>query len=115
MMSSIGTRHASPNRKRSVRKVNGGAYCKPILVAMKPEPHTVTKYQASAASNQEDRGCTNGLFADPVAPLFLGAVERAVGGFDYRLRGAEAVGALRHPYAYRHRHRVLAAPPAALA
>ena len=36
-----------PNANRSVRNVNGGAYCNPTLVARKPEPQTTTKYQAS--------------------------------------------------------------------
>ncbi len=36
-----------PNANRSVRKVKGGAYCNPTLVARKPDPQTTTKYQAS--------------------------------------------------------------------
>src|ERR1700704_1658396 len=51
-MSTISTMHAMPNRKRTVRKVNGGAYCMPILDARKPEPQMDTKYQARNESNQ---------------------------------------------------------------
>lgn len=39
-----------PNAKRNARKVKGAV--RPIFVAMKPEPHTATKYQASAGSSQ---------------------------------------------------------------
>src|SRR5262245_32233184 len=120
MMMSIGTRHARPNRKRSVRNVKGGAYWSPILVAMKPEPQTLTKYQASAASNQEGRDgvvVMEGarLPADQVAPLLLGAVERSVGGLDHFLGSAEAVVTLGDADAHRHRYRVSPAPAAALA
>jgi len=31
-MRTIGARHSRPKQKRSVRKVNGGAYCSPALV-----------------------------------------------------------------------------------
>src|SRR5258706_10127004 len=47
--STTGARHKRPKPKRSVRKVNGGAYCSPIFVATYPEPHTATKYQARSA------------------------------------------------------------------
>src|SRR5690349_15660046 len=49
--SAIGMRQAVPKAKRSAMNVNGGACCNPILVAMKPEPQTATKYQARAASS----------------------------------------------------------------
>ena len=51
-ISTMGIMHAMPNRKRSVRKVKGGAYCMPILEARKPEPQMVTKYQARNESSQ---------------------------------------------------------------
>src|SRR4051812_46801976 len=47
--STTGARHNRPKPKRSVRKVNGGAYCSPIFVATYPEPHTATKYHARSA------------------------------------------------------------------
>src|SRR5258706_16142528 len=47
--STTGARHRRPKPKRSVRKVNGGAYCSPIFVATYPEPHTATKYHARSA------------------------------------------------------------------
>src|SRR4051794_1829208 len=50
--STIGTRHRMPKVKRSVRNVNGGACCRPIFVAMKPDPHTATKYHASTVSTR---------------------------------------------------------------
>src|SRR3954465_3469761 len=58
--SAIGMRQAVPKANRSVRNVNGGACCNPILVATKPEPQTATKYQARAASSHLrcEAGCT---------------------------------------------------------
>src|SRR5919202_4548288 len=47
-----GARHSSPNEKRSVRKVKGGAYCRPSFVATYPVPHTATKYQARSAEEK---------------------------------------------------------------
>src|SRR6478672_9098673 len=47
--STMGMRKARPKAKRRLRKVKGGAYCSPTLVATYPEPHTATKYQASSA------------------------------------------------------------------
>src|SRR5208283_4653861 len=65
--STMGSRHARPNVNRNERKVNGAAYCKPILVATKPEPQTVTKYHASNVSSQR-RSAPDGSEAAPVTP-----------------------------------------------
>src|SRR5688500_15622362 len=117
-ISSTGSRHASPKTKRSVRNVKGGAYCRPILVAMKPEPHTLTKYHASSASKPrllEMLELTARSAAHPVAAFFLRAVERAVRGLDHGLRRDQAVLALRHADADGDAHGIPAAPAAALA
>jgi hypothetical protein len=37
---------------RSERKVKGAAYCNPVLLARKPEPHMITKYHARSASKR---------------------------------------------------------------
>jgi hypothetical protein len=53
-----------PTAKRSVRNVNGGAYCKPTFVARKPDPQTTTKYQASHELELRCETVTSGIVAD---------------------------------------------------
>src|SRR5262245_6749468 len=118
MIRITGTRQSSPKAKRRVRKVNGGAYCSPIFVAMKPEPQTVTKYQASSALKLrpwKKALFTSRLAAHAVAALFLGAVERTVRCLDHRLGRGESVVPLRYADADRDGHRIPAPPAAALA
>lgn len=45
-----GNKQTVPRQKRNARQVNGAACCRPILVAIKPLPQTLTKNHANGAS-----------------------------------------------------------------